>query len=58
MPMNALKKEDVIPQEIAQDLLDPVNLRINREFKVVLNQRHETNQKPDSLPWFPLSIFG
>ncbi len=33
MPMNALKKEDVIPEEIAQDLLDPVNLRINRNSK-------------------------
>lgn len=48
MPMNALKKEDVIPEELAQDLVDPVNLRINREFKVVLNQRHEPDQKPDS----------
>jgi hypothetical protein len=48
MPMNALKKEEVIPEEVAQDLADPVNLQTNREFRVVLNQRHEPNQKQDS----------
>jgi hypothetical protein len=36
MPMNALKKEEVIPEEVAQDLADPVNLQTNREFRVVL----------------------
>jgi predicted DNA-binding transcriptional regulator AlpA len=48
MPMNALKKEELIPEEVAQDLAGSVNLQTNREFKVVLNQRHEPDQKPDS----------
>jgi predicted DNA-binding transcriptional regulator AlpA len=48
MPMNALKKEDVIPEEVTQDLVDPVNAQTNREFRVVLNQRHEPKQKQDS----------
>jgi hypothetical protein len=46
--MNALKKEDVIPEEVTQDLVDPVNAQTNREFRVVLNQRHESKQKQDS----------
>jgi predicted DNA-binding transcriptional regulator AlpA len=48
MPMNALKKEEAIPEEVTRDLVDPVNLRTNREFRVVLNQRREPNQRQDS----------
>jgi predicted DNA-binding transcriptional regulator AlpA len=48
MPMNALEKEEVIPEEVAQDLVHPANLHTNREFRVVLNQRHEPNQRRDS----------
>ena len=57
MPMNALKKEDVIPEEIAQDLLDPVNLRINRN-----SESFEPTSRNESeaglFRWVPLSIFG
>jgi hypothetical protein len=57
MPMNALKKEDVIPEEVTQDLVDPVNLRIDREFKVALNQRHDPNQKQYSSNNPPLNLW-
>jgi hypothetical protein len=57
MPMNVLKKKEAIPEEVAQDLVDLANLQTNRGFRVVLNQRHEPNQKQDSSNG-PLSIFG
>jgi hypothetical protein len=57
MPMNALKKEEMITEEVAQDLVDPANLQTNREFKVVLNQRHEPDQKPDSSSGPPLRLW-
>jgi hypothetical protein len=57
MPMNALKKEEVIPEEVAQDFVDPANLHTNREFRVVLNQRHEPNQRQDSSNGPPLNLW-
>ena len=41
MPMNALKKEEVIPEEVAQDLVDPANLQTNRK----LENYHETHNQ-------------
>jgi predicted DNA-binding transcriptional regulator AlpA len=57
MPMNALKKEEAIPEEVAQDLVDPANLHTNREFRVVLN-RHEPNQRQDSSNGPPSQSFA
>ena len=48
MRITALKNEEVVPEEVVQDFANPVNWEPNREFRVVLNQRHEPNQNLDS----------
>ena len=58
MRITALKNEEVVPEEVVQDFANPVNWEPNREFRVVLNQRHEPNQNQDSSNSLPAQPFA